>query len=212
MANGDPWAFDSRSLQRIRRSDGQGPCPGRHEHHRRSSRPQEDPGPRGGHPGRNPEDGSKGPLLQHERRRSGKTAEALDAVHSAFGEAGGGNIKAMLHSLAFGTLRLYIADDPSESLNQKQMEMTLDVMAHSLVYWTQDIVHRGLMGKGGKVFAMTSEGGTGSSPLWRGLRREGRAGIPHPPTGRRAGAARHHRQLHPRGRDGHTGLADDSRP
>ena len=88
-----------------------------------------------------------------------KRAEALDAVHSAFDEAGGGNIKAMLHSLAFGTLRLYIADDPSESLNQKQMEMTLDVMAHSLVYWTQDIVHRGLMGEGGKVFAMTSEGG-----------------------------------------------------
>ena len=78
-----------------------------------------------------------------------KRSNALDAV-PAFEEAGGGTIQVMLHSLAFGTLRLYVADDPSEALNQKQMEMTLDVMAHSLVYWTQDIVHRGLIGEGGR--------------------------------------------------------------
>jgi NAD(P)-dependent dehydrogenase (short-subunit alcohol dehydrogenase family) len=88
-----------------------------------------------------------------------KRSNALDAVQAAFEEAGGGTIQVMLHSLAFGTLRLYVADDPSEALNQKQMEMTLDVMAHSLVYWTQDIVHRGLIGEGGRIFAMTSEGG-----------------------------------------------------
>lgn len=88
-----------------------------------------------------------------------KRAEVLDATAAAFEEAGGGTLKAFLHSLAFGTLRLYIADDPSGTMTQKQMEMTLDVMAHSLVYWTQDIVHRGLMGPGGRIFAMTSEGG-----------------------------------------------------
>ena len=38
--------------------------------------------------------------------------------------------------------------------------MTLDVMAHSLVYWAQDVVARGLMGPGGRIFAMTSGGGT----------------------------------------------------
>jgi enoyl-[acyl-carrier-protein] reductase (NADH) len=31
-------------------------------------------------------------------------------------------------------------------------------MAHSLVYWTQDLVRRGLLGRGGRVFSMTSEG------------------------------------------------------
>src|SRR5205807_964922 len=36
----------------------------------------------------------------------------------------------------------------------------IGVMAHSLVYWVQDLVHRGLMRKGGKIFAMTSAGGT----------------------------------------------------
>jgi enoyl-[acyl-carrier-protein] reductase (NADH) len=38
--------------------------------------------------------------------------------------------------------------------------MTLDVMAHSLVYWVQDLVARGLMGPGGRVFSMTSSGST----------------------------------------------------
>jgi enoyl-[acyl-carrier-protein] reductase (NADH) len=39
------------------------------------------------------------------------------------------------------------------------MEMTLDVMAHSLVYWTQGLLARGLMKKGGRILAMTSSGG-----------------------------------------------------
>jgi enoyl-[acyl-carrier-protein] reductase (NADH) len=40
------------------------------------------------------------------------------------------------------------------------MEMTLDVMAHSLVYWAQDAWHAGLFGEGSKLYAMTSEGST----------------------------------------------------
>lgn len=36
--------------------------------------------------------------------------------------------------------------------------MTLDVMGHSLVYWTQELVERGLMREGGRIFAMTSTG------------------------------------------------------
>ena len=45
------------------------------------------------------------------------------------------------------------------AVNQAQMDMTLDVMAHSLVYWTQELVGRGLMGRGGHIYAMTSSGG-----------------------------------------------------
>lgn len=67
----------------------------------------------------------------------------------------GGTVAVMLHSLAFGTLRAFIGDKP---ITQKQMNMTLDVMAHSLVYWTQDLVGRGLMVEGGRIFAMTSSG------------------------------------------------------
>lgn len=70
-----------------------------------------------------------------------------------------GSIGMLLHSLAFGTLRPFVAEHPSDSMTEDQMDMTLAVMAHSLVYWTQGVVSRGLMGKGGRIFAMTSSGG-----------------------------------------------------
>ena len=67
------------------------------------------------------------------------------------------NVAVLLHSLAFGTLKPYIAED---ALNKPNIDMTLDVMAHSLVYWAQGVVKHGLMGKGGRIFAMTSSGST----------------------------------------------------
>jgi len=36
--------------------------------------------------------------------------------------------------------------------------MTLNVMANSLVYWVQDLYRSGLLGRGSKVFALTSAG------------------------------------------------------
>jgi len=70
-----------------------------------------------------------------------------------------GSIAMLLHSLAFGTLRPLVADHPTDSMTEDQMDMTLTVMAHTLVYWTQGVVSRGLMGEGGRIFAMTSSGG-----------------------------------------------------
>src|SRR5881409_791006 len=70
-----------------------------------------------------------------------------------------GTLRVLLHSLAFGTLKLYIADPMKEAVTQSQMDMTLDVMAHSLIYWTQELVGRGLMTRGGRIYAMTSSGG-----------------------------------------------------
>ena len=70
-----------------------------------------------------------------------------------------GSIRVLLHSLAFGTLRPFVAQDPAASMTMEQMDMTLTVMAHTLVYWTQGLVRRELMGKGGRIYAMTSSGG-----------------------------------------------------
>ena len=71
-----------------------------------------------------------------------------------------GAVAVLLHSLAFGNLRPYITDNPQDAITAAQMDMTLTVMAHSLVYWAQDLVHRGMMRRGGKIFAMTSAGGS----------------------------------------------------
>lgn len=88
-----------------------------------------------------------------------KRNDVLGAVQKEFSHAGGATIRTLFHSLAFGTLKPYLGTKPDEMMSQQQLEMTLDVMANSLVYWTQGLFLSGLMGKGGRVFAMTSSGG-----------------------------------------------------
>lgn len=72
--------------------------------------------------------------------------------------ADGRPIGVLLHSLAFGTLKPFIAEEAKDAMAPQQMEMTLDVMAHSLVYWTQDLVRAGLLTHGSRIYAMTSAG------------------------------------------------------
>lgn len=77
-----------------------------------------------------------------------------------------GKIKVILHSLAFGSLAPYIHNDPKERLSQKQMDMTLNVMAHSLVYWTRDLLLADLLSQGTKIYAMTSSGSLRVTPFY----------------------------------------------
>ena len=44
-------------------------------------------------------------------------------------------------------------------MTQMQMDMTVDVMGNNLVYWVQDLSHRKMLGRGSRIFAMTSAGG-----------------------------------------------------
>jgi len=75
-------------------------------------------------------------------------------------------LRVLMHSLAFGTLKAFVTDEPAQQTTKAQLEMTLDVMAHSLVYWVQDLHARGLVGDGTRVFAMTSSGGTRVMPFY----------------------------------------------
>lgn len=95
---------------------------------------------------------------------AGKRQEVLDKVQETLGS--GGAVTVLMHSLAFGTLKPYVSEDPKAQLTKDQMEMTLDVMANSLVYWSQDLVARKLLGKGSRIFAMTSSGGTRVWPTY----------------------------------------------
>ena len=88
-----------------------------------------------------------------------KRNETLDEIQERFGTHSQQTVKVLLHSLAFGTLKPFIGKKPDEALTQAQMEMTIDVMANSLVYWVQGLVGRGLMKRGGRIFGMTSSGG-----------------------------------------------------
>lgn len=86
-----------------------------------------------------------------------KRNEALDKLQSFVGEVP--KVKVIVHSLAFGTLKPFIPRNNEQPLTKAQLEMTLDVMANSLVYWTQAIFMRGFLVKNARIFAMTSSGG-----------------------------------------------------
>lgn len=79
-------------------------------------------------------------------------------------KATGTQVRILLHSLAFGTLKPYMGEEKGGRVIKSQMEMTLDVMAHSLVYWVQELVERKLMGRFGRILAMTS---AGSEKVWK---------------------------------------------
>ncbi len=75
-------------------------------------------------------------------------------------------IKVVMHSLAFGALLPFIPGGDGKYITKAQMEMTLDVMAHSLVYWVQDLHRAGLLANGGRIFGMTSSGGHSIIPSY----------------------------------------------
>jgi NAD(P)-dependent dehydrogenase (short-subunit alcohol dehydrogenase family) len=96
----------------------------------------------------------------HDKRR-----QVIDALAQRISEDGGGVVRVLMHSLAFGSLSPYVGAEPARLATPAQMEMTLNVMAHSLVYWVQDALARGLLVRGSRVVAMTS---AGSTRVWPG--------------------------------------------
>ena len=99
-----------------------------------------------------------------------KRAAAIESLRERFdaSRAAGREpyVRVVMHSLAFGSLVPFIAEDPKAAVDRKKMEMTQDVMANSLVYWVQDLYRRGFLEGGSKIYAMTSEGSTRVVPSY----------------------------------------------
>jgi NAD(P)-dependent dehydrogenase (short-subunit alcohol dehydrogenase family) len=90
-----------------------------------------------------------------------KMEAALDEMKSMLET--GEDIGVLMHSLAFGTLRPYTGE---EAVTVAQMDMTVRVMAHSIVDWTRALIARDLMGRNGRIFAMTSSGSSRVIPSY----------------------------------------------
>jgi len=96
-----------------------------------------------------------------------KRQEVLNEMQARLASGGNrGFVRVLLHSLAFGTLKPFISKAPADAIAKMHLDMTLDVMANSLVYWVQDLVTRQFMGRGGRIFAMTSAGGARVWPTY----------------------------------------------
>jgi NAD(P)-dependent dehydrogenase (short-subunit alcohol dehydrogenase family) len=88
-----------------------------------------------------------------------KRGEVIAAIARACGDnPPESRVSVFLHSLAFGTLKPFFAEPRESAITKVQLEMTLDVMGNSLVYWTQDLFFSRLLAPGARVFAMTSAG------------------------------------------------------
>jgi enoyl-[acyl-carrier protein] reductase III len=98
-----------------------------------------------------------------------KRAGVLDAIAARFTESTAAgrrpHLRVVVHSLAFGSLLPFLTGDPKTRISRKQMDMTVDVMANSLVYWTQDLFSRGWLDET-RIYGLTSEGSTRVIPSY----------------------------------------------
>ncbi len=74
------------------------------------------------------------------------TPEQRDAIAAELATllSGGPRVRVLLHSLAFGTLKPLVAASAKDAVSAAQVAMTLDVMATSLIGWTQALYGAGL--------------------------------------------------------------------
>jgi NAD(P)-dependent dehydrogenase (short-subunit alcohol dehydrogenase family) len=90
----------------------------------------------------------------------------------------GAGIDVLLHSLAFGSLGAFVPADSARPVQERQLAMTVEVMASSLAWWVRDLALAGLLGHapvlprpaagtggGARVFALTS---AGTQRVWPG--------------------------------------------
>jgi enoyl-[acyl-carrier-protein] reductase (NADH) len=87
-----------------------------------------------------------------------KRAEIIQAIKEDFKNFEDPQLRVFLHSLAFGAIKKFFSENHEEMVSKKQIEMTMDVMANSLIYWVQDLFKEKLLGRNARIFAMTSIG------------------------------------------------------
>ncbi len=108
--------------------------------------------------------GSKHVFFNGNAADESKRREVIDQLKSL--SHGKPIVKVVMHSLAFGTLKSFVGKDDEQPITKAQMEMTLDVMAHSLVYWVQDLAANNLLAQKARIFAMTSSGSHSAIPYY----------------------------------------------
>jgi NAD(P)-dependent dehydrogenase (short-subunit alcohol dehydrogenase family) len=95
-----------------------------------------------------------------------RRTEIVEALKTEMAKYPGSTVKVLLHSLAFGSLLPLVGDKDTKVCSQKQLEMTMDVMANSIIYWSQAIMASGLFSKGSRIIGLTSAGSQRVLPMY----------------------------------------------
>lgn len=100
------------------------------------------------------------------RNANAASSTTREEVRDELGSLGA-RVRTAVHSLAFGALLPFVApigraatdtDTAPGLLSTRQMSSTMEVMAHSLVWWVRDLAAADLFSPNAQVWAMTSAG------------------------------------------------------
>lgn len=106
--------------------------------------------------------GIKALLINANAADDNKRAEIIQQIKEHMAKDDNPVLRVLIHSIAFGALKPLFAEKREDMLNKKQIEMTMDVMANSLIYWTQDLFFEKLLAENSRIFALTSIGSSRS--------------------------------------------------
>src|SRR5262249_10596631 len=115
------------------------------------------------HRGRHPDAAA---LLEQDIRALGRRAEikVLDAgtaegatqgASLLLEAAGPGSVKLLVHSITGASLGLFMAQGEAR-LGARQIHKTFDALAHSFVFWAQELHARGLLAPGARLLGLTN--------------------------------------------------------
>jgi len=90
------------------------------------------------------------------KKANASNVDSRNKIISELAEMKNIRVKMLIHSVAFGTLKNMVGDEP---LTKSNIEMTQDVMSNNLIYWTQELHENKLLSNGSHIIAMTSAGG-----------------------------------------------------
>lgn len=89
---------------------------------------------------------------------TGKREEVINEILKMRDTSENGlTVRLLLHSLAFGSLRPFISSEDT-MITEAQLSMTQNVMASSLIFWTQELWKHNLFASSARVLALTSSG------------------------------------------------------
>jgi NAD(P)-dependent dehydrogenase (short-subunit alcohol dehydrogenase family) len=92
----------------------------------------------------------------HMRKGDGGTLEGVQqGAAELFEVAGPRSVKMMVHSLANASVGRLVGDK-QRRLAPRQMQKTFDSMAHSFVYWTQELIDRDLLAPGAHILGFSN--------------------------------------------------------
>lgn len=69
--------------------------------------------------------------------------------------AGEGSVKLLVHSIACGSVGHFL-NDRGDSFHPKQFEKTFNAMAHSFVYWSQNLYHERMLSERALLLGLTN--------------------------------------------------------